>query len=652
MLQRLGRYEIQGEIGRGGMGIVYRGLDPAIGRVVAIKTIRLAMDARPEETAKLQDRLMRESRAAGVLTHPNIVAVYDVGKEGDTFFIVLEYVDGKTLEQMMRETPGFGSAPSTWNTVIRMLADIAAALDFAHAKGIVHRDVKPDNILVKADGTVKISDFGIAKVSNTSTITETAGVVGSPHYMAPEQLRGSSVAGTTDQFALATLAYALLAGQRPFEGETLATLVTRTLYSDPEPAHTINAALPGPVDTVLRQALSKDPKHRFPTCFAFVDALRTSLAGQAVSGTAPTLEHATPPMPSGNPTIVKQPIPPAAPLPPTGVLPASPKPRPNFGLVWALVLSILILAALGFYVLSKKREDGNLKEAAVTSEPLKLPDPPRPDPPKKEDPDDDEDKPSETKPAETAPAAPETGCSSSLTVLAADELAGCTSEMAQKNLYPITAAAVIDNGTPRILAAFASGVEHNLTAMVPFSDRNEAFSEVRREGFRQDSVSVYQASDGPRLTSIWTKRSGAFTVAGRIKGEVFPKVDEQRRNKGFINTDMTGFRLDGANYFSAIWTQQPGESQTLFDLTVADAERQLTEYPRQGYRLWRLSVYPTSSGVRYAQIWHRGDGAPWVAVLRMTLATFQQRNAELSAKGYRLHHVAASGSEVCAIWYQ
>jgi serine/threonine-protein kinase len=283
---RVGRYEITGELGRGGMGVVYRAVDTTIGRTVAVKVVRLSESGGPAEGQNLRERLVREARAAGTLSHPNIVAVHDFGQEGDTAYIVMEFIRGRTLEAILAES--IPHPPEEWSLAI--LGDVARGLDYAHAHGVFHRDVKPANIMVQEDGGVKIADFGIAKVAwtNTMTLTTTGVVVGSPHYMAPEQLQGSPITGRTDQFALAGLAYNLLTGHKPFEAETLASLLTKILHQYPAPAQTLNPLLRPEMQDVLRKAMDKDPAQRFASCAEFVEGLKAAHKAPApVAAVAP-----------------------------------------------------------------------------------------------------------------------------------------------------------------------------------------------------------------------------------------------------------------------------------------------------------------------------------------------------------------------------
>ena len=268
----LGRYEIESELGRGGMGVVYRGIDTAIGRTVAIKTIRLREHEDAAKTANLRERLLREARAAGTLSHPNIVTIFDLGQEAETAYIVMEYVKGRTLDQLMREDVSLRPL----ERYLPLLTDAARALDHAHSRGIVHRDIKPANIMIEDDGNVKIADFGIAKLTFTETLTDTGTLMGSPNYMAPEQLKAQPVSGRTDQFSLAAVAYNLLTGTKPFDAETIASLFSQILFEEPPPARVKNPSLTEGVERALRRAMSKDPVSRFGSCTEFVEALRAA----------------------------------------------------------------------------------------------------------------------------------------------------------------------------------------------------------------------------------------------------------------------------------------------------------------------------------------------------------------------------------------
>jgi serine/threonine-protein kinase len=271
-MERIGRYKIVRELGRGAMGVVYHAIDPNIGRPVAIKTIQLG-SRKPEEQERLRERLLREARSAGILSHPGIVTIYDVEHQGDIAYIAMEYVDGPTLDQLLSE-----SAPIAPARLLNVLAQAAVALDYAHQKGIVHRDIKPANIMIARDGQVKITDFGIAKITASDQLTMTGAIVGTPHYMSPEQVQGHPIDGRTDQFSLGVIAYEALTGEKPYTGEHLTTVVYRIVTEEPALPHRLNPSLAGPIETVLRKGLSKKPDARYGNCQEFVDALEKACA--------------------------------------------------------------------------------------------------------------------------------------------------------------------------------------------------------------------------------------------------------------------------------------------------------------------------------------------------------------------------------------
>jgi serine/threonine protein kinase len=270
-MQRIGRYELTGELGRGAMGIVYRAQDPAIGRTVAIKTIRLSDISTPDEMERLRERLMREARSAGILSNPHIVTIYDIGQEGEIAFIAMEFVSGPTLESLMKRPE-----PPDRKLVLTVLRDTAVALDYAHTKGIIHRDIKPANIMVRDDGVVKITDFGVAKIVSQQ-ITQADIVLGTPSYMSPEQIESRELDGRSDQWALAVMAYELLTGEKPFHADSLPALLFRIVKENPPPPQNINPALRPEIERIINKGLAKAPGERYPTCLAFASALAAAL---------------------------------------------------------------------------------------------------------------------------------------------------------------------------------------------------------------------------------------------------------------------------------------------------------------------------------------------------------------------------------------
>jgi len=267
-MDRIGRYKIVRELGRGAMGIVYHAIDPNIGRPVAIKTIQLTQGRKPEDVEKMRERLFREARSAGILSHPGIVTIYDVEQQGDLAYIAMEYVDGPTLDQLMNE-PG----TMTPEKMFSILAQAAAAMDYAHSKGIIHRDIKPANIMITKDGTTKITDFGIAKITASESLTMTNAIVGTPHYMSPEQVQGQPLDGRSDQFSLTVIAYELLTGEKPYTGEHLTTVVYKIVAEEPALPHRLNPTLSSGIEGVIRKGLSKRADSRYRNCQEFTAAL-------------------------------------------------------------------------------------------------------------------------------------------------------------------------------------------------------------------------------------------------------------------------------------------------------------------------------------------------------------------------------------------
>lgn len=237
--RRFGRYVISRELGRGGMGIVYEATDPLIGRSVAVKIIHIESLAQPGEAGFMRDRLFREARSAGSLSHPGIVTIFDVGQEGEEAFIAMERVNGPSLQQVLASSPQPGCA-----SALDILRQCAAALDYAHRHGVIHRDVKPANIMLHEGISVKITDFGIAKLESGAEQTRTMGIVGTPSHMSPEQIEAKPLDGRSDQFSLATVAFQLLTGSQPFRADSVATLLHQILYGERPSARALNSTLP------------------------------------------------------------------------------------------------------------------------------------------------------------------------------------------------------------------------------------------------------------------------------------------------------------------------------------------------------------------------------------------------------------------------
>jgi Flp pilus assembly protein TadD len=291
MSQTFGRYTVLGQLGRGAMGVVYLASDPLLNRQVAVKTVDLGVDD-PQEREFLRSRLLRDARAAALLKHPNIVSVYDVFEDGGRAYVVMEYVEGESLAARLKADPLPDGA-----TLLGVLRQMADALDYTHSRGVIHRDIKPANVMIDTAGTAKIMDFGIARITDTRTVTPTGMVMGTVEYMAPEQIRGEAVDGRADQFALAVVAYQMMTGGTLFGPHTLATLTYKIVNEVPAPPSTRNAALPRRVDGVLAKALAKIPSERFPNCGGFVGALADAFSGAPTAAVVPVPLAAEPTQP-------------------------------------------------------------------------------------------------------------------------------------------------------------------------------------------------------------------------------------------------------------------------------------------------------------------------------------------------------------------
>jgi serine/threonine-protein kinase len=282
--EKLGKYEVEAVLGKGAMGIVYKARDPHIERTVAIKTVRKdVLDA--ELAAQFMARFRNEARAAGRLHHPNIVAIYEYGEDDNVAYIAMEYVDGAGLREYLNRKAQF-----TLGQISAIVTQLLDALAFAHAQGVVHRDVKPANLILTPAGTLKVADFGIARIDAT-TLTLTGMVMGTPSYMSPEQCRGLPTDPRADLFSVGVVLYELLTGVRPFDG-AMEAIAYRICHERHRPASEIaTIAVPAGVDALIDRALAKDSAERFADARTFAAAVRQVLAGdeQPAGGGEPTL---------------------------------------------------------------------------------------------------------------------------------------------------------------------------------------------------------------------------------------------------------------------------------------------------------------------------------------------------------------------------
>ncbi|MBT9566694.1 MAG: serine/threonine protein kinase [Thiobacillus sp.] len=255
MPTKIGRYEVIATLGQGAMGTVYKAVDPLIERTVAIKTINL--DLAQEERAEFEERFYREAKSAGRLNHANIVTIYDVGETEDIAYIAMEYLQGESLREMLDS-----GVVLPIETIVRIVSRIASALNYAHENEVVHRDIKPANIMITSNRDVKIMDFGIAQIP-TGSRTQHGTVLGSPTYMAPEQVASEPIDGKTDIFALGVVLYEMLTGVTPFKGDNLSAIMFKILHMDPVPPSKVDLRVPPVFDRIIARALAKRPADRY-----------------------------------------------------------------------------------------------------------------------------------------------------------------------------------------------------------------------------------------------------------------------------------------------------------------------------------------------------------------------------------------------------
>jgi hypothetical protein len=336
---RLGRFVILRQLGAGAMGEVYLADDPRIERRLAIKTVRVAGDV------ELGARLVYEAKAAGRLVHPHVVTLFDAGEVDGVFFLAFEYVEGRDLESRLRQGPW-----PTLGQIVGIGRQTASGLGAAHRRGIVHRDIKPSNLLLAEDGNLKISDFGIAKLTDGRTaLTRSGAFIGTPGYLSPEQVRGDPLDGRSDLFSLGVVLYELLARRRPFQGESLTTLIYQILGHDPEPLSALQPGLPPRLVAAVMRLLAKERQVRWDDAEALdgeLAAIERDLARADEEGTVLLPAAASGPEDSSPRSPALAAPPPAVTADPTA--PAGPgKPSPLWGgRRWRILPSALLLAIL------------------------------------------------------------------------------------------------------------------------------------------------------------------------------------------------------------------------------------------------------------------------------------------------------------------
>jgi len=365
--QKIGRYNITGELGKGAMGVVYKATDPNIGRSVALKTTRV--DAHGLETEDLLRRFRNEARMAGTLNHPNIVTIYDAGEQEGVFYIAMEYIEGETLHGLLSQ---HRSLPV--EQVIDIVRQVCAGLDYAHAHGVIHRDVKPANVMLAAGGTVKVMDFGIAKAGGT--MTATGQVLGSPNYMSPEQVKGKPIDGRSDLFSVGVLLYEMLTGEKPFDGQNVTTIIYKIVSEDPIPPRELDVTIHPGLSAVVTKALAKVPDERYQTGAALAaDLANYKSFGTEVGANQSASTTAFPAV--GDRTVVTA-VPPsmrlpepatppaAAPAPsrPSATVRVGSPPATNMRVLAGVVALLLIVALIAWQVYRRHQQPA--PEAAAT----------------------------------------------------------------------------------------------------------------------------------------------------------------------------------------------------------------------------------------------------------------------------------------------
>jgi eukaryotic-like serine/threonine-protein kinase len=375
-LQNIGRYEILSELGRGAMGLVYKAKDPTIGRIVALKTMRL--DVHGLEAEDMLRRFRNEAQAVGVLNHLNIVTIYDAAEQDKIFYIAMEYIEGTTLHQLLAQKRVLST-----EEIIRFARQICAGLDYAHSNGIVHRDVKPANIMITTAGTVKIMDFGIAKTGGS--VTSTGQVLGTPNYMSPEQVKGKTLDGRSDLFSLGVVLYEMLTGEKPFVGQNVTTIIYKIVNEQPTPPRDLDVTIHPGLSAIVTKALAKSPDDRYQTGAELIRDLesyksygsklgtttpissaataqgdKTTVLPLKIVGGSSTVRVPAPvavPDPDPTPVPVKAPVPMRQPAASTGATKPTAKKTTLIiaGIAIALVLGVA-MAAYGYYRGQQARE--------------------------------------------------------------------------------------------------------------------------------------------------------------------------------------------------------------------------------------------------------------------------------------------------------
>ena len=389
-LTKAGRYQIVGELGRGSMGVVYRGFDPIIGRTVAIKTM-LPEGLSPQEFEEYKTRFQREAMAAGILAHPNIITVYDFGEDNGVLYLAMEFLEGQSLEKIVQE-----QTILPIEAILPIYDQVCSALDHAHRNMVVHRDVKPANIMILHNGLVKMTDFGIAKMMAMG-MTQAGQILGTPNYMSPEQVKGRQIDGRSDIFSLGVILYELVTGEKPFGGQNITTVIYKIINENPIPPRELDASIPAGLSYVISKALAKNVDERYQTCRELAEDLRNykNLGNAAVVQGAAVLVEKPAPVEIGEVSqlmtaAAPPPAPPPKPVPtafdetPIGssfdapvIPPHAPSKQSTPQIAWVMGALLLVAITVGIgYVAVRQRHKSvppALTQEVVTAPPVQNP---------------------------------------------------------------------------------------------------------------------------------------------------------------------------------------------------------------------------------------------------------------------------------------
>ena len=364
-IAKAGRYEIVGELGRGAMGVVYKATDPVIGRTVAVKTIKLSAEGTGLTRPELLARFQTEARAAGLLTHPNIVVVFDAGEEDGLYYIIMELVEGRSLQALLDDGHSFPLP-----RVLRIMEQACSALQFAHERNVVHRDIKPANLMLTGDDTVKVTDFGTAKILQFGTVQQTAHVMGTPSYMSPEQVKGRAVDGRSDIFSLGVMLYEMVTGEKPFPGQNITTVIYKIVNEEPVPPKQVDPTIHPGISAVVMRALAKDPDARYQSCREMLEDLRNYRSLGATPGSPQSTMAMSPDVANAAATVTPAGLrgvhnddtaaaarslsarathPSQTPgLRRTGTLPPLPEPKPKKNVFGTIAAALLLLGVIAY----------------------------------------------------------------------------------------------------------------------------------------------------------------------------------------------------------------------------------------------------------------------------------------------------------------